>query len=100
MNHSPYVAYTAAKMNAAIASQEYEVRSGASTKPQAVPPPAVRHKLKSYEKIYESVQPATRAAARHLSRRRGIPYGAVDRIRFEGTLGLQSQSTLQTTSCR
>lgn len=87
--HSPYVAYTA-KMNAAIASQEYEVRPVPGARPQAVPSAAARRKLKSYEKIYESVQPATKAGARHLSRRRGIQYGAVERFRLEGTLGLQS----------
>jgi hypothetical protein len=89
LTHSPYVAYTA-KMNAAIASQEYEVRPAAGARPQAVPSAAVRRKLKSYEKIYESVQPAAKAGARHLSRRRGIQYGAVERFRLEGTLGLQS----------
>ena len=67
--------YTA-KMNAAIASQEYEVRPTAGARPQAVPSAAVRRKLKNYEKIYESVQPATKAGARLEHRHRLTVAGA------------------------
>lgn len=91
--------YTA-KMNAALASQEYEVRGAAGAKPTGAPLVAARRKMKSYEKIYESAQPGGKPGTRHLSRRRGMQYGGVERMRFEAAAGQQSLSTIQTASYR
>jgi hypothetical protein len=63
-------------------------------------PLASRRKMKSIEKIYESVQPPGKTGARHTSRRRGWPHGGAERLQHEATLGLQSLSTIPTASYR